>query len=59
MDRNLCRIICLYLLQILADARLDPDLYEARAIVLGKMGEHHQALKIYVYQLKDHAKAEE
>jgi tetratricopeptide (TPR) repeat protein len=38
---------------------LDPDFFEARAIVLSKMGQHKQALQIYVFQLKDYAKAEE
>ena len=38
---------------------VDPDLYEARAIVLGNIGEHRQALDIYVFKLKDPAKAEE
>lgn len=37
----------------------DPDYYEARAIVLSKMGQHKQALAIYVFQLKDYQKAEE
>ena len=37
----------------------DPDLYEARAIVLGRMGEHRQALAIYVFDLQDSEKAEE
>ena len=37
----------------------DPDLYEARAIVLGNLGEHRQALDIYVFKLKDSEKAEE
>ncbi|KAF1938106.1 hypothetical protein EJ02DRAFT_458131 [Clathrospora elynae] len=37
----------------------DPDYYEARAIVLSKMGQHKQALAIYVFQLKDYKKAEE
>jgi tetratricopeptide (TPR) repeat protein len=39
--------------------RDSPSLYEARAIVLGKMGEHRQALKIYVFDLHDPTKAEE
>ena len=42
-----------------ANKRLDPDYYEARAIVLSKMGSHKQALAIYVFQLKDYVKAEE
>ena len=37
----------------------DPDFYEARAIVLSKMGQHKQALSIYVFQLQDYEKAEE
>ncbi|KAF2272930.1 uncharacterized protein EI97DRAFT_452711 [Westerdykella ornata] len=37
----------------------EPDYYEARAIVLSKMGNHKQALQIYVFQLKDYQKAEE
>ncbi|KAH7399112.1 vacuolar sorting protein 39 domain 2-domain-containing protein [Phaeosphaeria sp. MPI-PUGE-AT-0046c] len=37
----------------------DPDYYEARAIVLSKMGQHKQALAIYVFQLQDYQKAEE
>ena len=37
----------------------DPSLFEARAIVLSKMGQHKQALDIYVFQLKDADKAEE
>jgi hypothetical protein len=38
---------------------IDPDFYESRAIVLSKMGQHKQALQIYVFQLKDTQKAEE
>lgn len=37
----------------------DPDFFECRAIVLSKMGQHRQALQIYVFQLKDYQKAEE
>ncbi|KAL1644096.1 Vacuolar morphogenesis protein 6 [Didymella pomorum] len=37
----------------------DPDFFESRAIVLSKMGQHKQALQIYVFQLKDYNKAEE
>ena len=40
-------------------SRDDPNLFEARAIVLSKMGQHKQALDIYVFQLKDADKAEE
>lgn len=38
---------------------VDPNLYEARAIVLSSMGQHKQALDIYVFKLRDPAKAEE
>ena len=37
----------------------DPNLYEARAIVLSNMGQHKQALDIYVFKLQDANKAEE
>ncbi|KAL5116230.1 Vacuolar morphogenesis protein 6 [Pleosporales sp. CAS-2024a] len=37
----------------------DADYYESRAIVLSKMGQHKQALAIYVFQLQDFQKAEE
>lgn len=37
----------------------DPAYFEPRAIVLSKMGQHKQALQIYVFQLKDYKKAEE
>ncbi|KAI9741180.1 MAG: Vacuolar morphogenesis protein 6 [Cirrosporium novae-zelandiae] len=39
--------------------RDDPHFYEARAIVLSKMGQHKQALEIYVFKLEDPEKAEE
>ncbi|KAJ5081301.1 hypothetical protein NUU61_009565 [Penicillium alfredii] len=39
--------------------REDPEFYEARAIVFSKMGQHRQALEIYVFKLEDHEKAEE
>ncbi|KAJ6608678.1 hypothetical protein B0H10DRAFT_516741 [Mycena sp. CBHHK59/15] len=35
------------------------DLYEARAILLGRFGRHDQALELYVYRLQDYLKAEE
>ena len=38
--------------------KIVPELYEARAIVLGNMREHRQALLIYVFKLKDPEKAE-
>ena len=37
----------------------DPNLFEARAILLSNMGQHKQALDIYVFQLQDADKAEE
>jgi Vam6/Vps39-like protein vacuolar protein sorting-associated protein 39 len=39
--------------------RDDPTFYEARALVFSKMGQHKQALEIYVFKLGDAAKAEE
>ncbi|KAF8150879.1 hypothetical protein B0H34DRAFT_155040 [Crassisporium funariophilum] len=35
------------------------DLYEARAVLLGRLGRHDQALETYVYRLQDYLKAEE
>ncbi|KAJ3504846.1 hypothetical protein NLJ89_g7728 [Agrocybe chaxingu] len=35
------------------------DLHEARAILLGRLGRHDQALEAYVYRLQDYLKAEE
>jgi Vam6/Vps39-like protein vacuolar protein sorting-associated protein 39 len=37
----------------------DPTFFESRAIVLRAMGNHKQALAIYVFQIKDYAKAEQ
>ena len=37
----------------------NPTFYESRALVLSAMGNHKQALSIYVFQLQDYAKAEE
>ncbi|KAK4666994.1 Vacuolar morphogenesis protein 6 [Podospora pseudopauciseta] len=37
----------------------DPSFYEAHAVVLSNMGQHRQALVIYVFKMKDYAKAEE
>ena len=34
------------------------DLFEARAILLGKLGRHDSALELYVYRLRDYEKAE-
>ncbi|KAG6916169.1 hypothetical protein DXG01_008142 [Tephrocybe rancida] len=35
------------------------DLFEARAILLGRLGRHDQALELYVYRMHDYIKAEE
>ncbi|KNZ73327.1 Vam6/Vps39-like protein [Termitomyces sp. J132] len=35
------------------------DLFEARAILLGRLGRHGQALELYVYRMHDYLKAEE
>lgn len=35
------------------------DLFEARAILLGRLGRHEHALELYVYRLHDYIKAEE
>lgn len=34
------------------------DLFETRAILLGRLGRHDSALEIYVYRLRDYDKAE-
>jgi hypothetical protein len=39
--------------------KTDPLFYEAQAIVLSNMGQHKQALEIYVFKVKDFGKAEE
>ena len=40
-------------------SRDDPDMFEIRAVILGGMGEHRQALNIYVFSMRDAGKAEE
>ena len=35
------------------------DLFEAKAILLGRLGRHDSALEVYVYRLQDFLKAEE
>lgn len=42
----------MYLLVIL-------DLFEERAILLSRIGQHDQALDIYVYKLRNYVMAEE
>ncbi|RFU25731.1 hypothetical protein B7463_g10601, partial [Scytalidium lignicola] len=39
--------------------RDDPEFYEAQAVVLSNLGQHKQALEIYVFKMKDYEKAEE
>ncbi|KAL3457375.1 hypothetical protein BJX64DRAFT_280632 [Aspergillus heterothallicus] len=39
--------------------RADPEFFEARAILFSKMGQHRQALEIYVFKLENYDKAEE
>ncbi|KAH8811557.1 vacuolar morphogenesis protein-like protein AvaB [Xylogone sp. PMI_703] len=39
--------------------REDSAFYEAQAIVLSNIGQHKQALEIYVFKMKDYEKAEE
>jgi hypothetical protein len=34
------------------------DLFEARAILLGRLGRHDSALELYVYRLHDYDRAE-
>jgi tetratricopeptide (TPR) repeat protein len=48
-----------YTAEKLAFFLLNDDLWEERAIVLSKMGNHQEALAIYVYVLKDNLKAEQ
>ncbi|OTA01860.1 hypothetical protein A9Z42_0021860 [Trichoderma parareesei] len=37
----------------------DPAFFEAQAVVLSNMGQHRQALEIYVFKMKDYFKAED
>jgi hypothetical protein len=37
----------------------DPNFYEAQAVVLSNIGQHKQALEIYVFKVRDYKKAEE
>lgn len=48
-----------YTAEKLAFFLLNDDLWEERAVVLSKMGNHQEALAIYVYVLKDNNKAEQ
>ncbi|OJA19406.1 hypothetical protein AZE42_12726 [Rhizopogon vesiculosus] len=38
---------------------LPENLYEARAVLLGRMGRHDHTLELHVYKLRDYVKAEE
>jgi hypothetical protein len=40
-------------------AEMYEDMFEARAVLLGRLGKHEGALEIYVYRLQDYIKAEE
>lgn len=51
--------LCIYLRTAANWGKLDPNFYEARAITFSKMGQHRQALEIYVFKLEDSEKAEE
>jgi tetratricopeptide (TPR) repeat protein len=44
-----------------SEANIAPDksFYEAQAVVLSNMGQHKQALEIYVFKIRDYEKAEE
>ncbi|KIE01144.1 AvaB protein, partial [Metarhizium majus ARSEF 297] len=37
----------------------DPSFYEAQAVILSNMGQHRKSLEIYVFKMRDYAKAEE
>lgn len=37
----------------------DPELFESRAIVLKQLGQHKQALQVYVFQIQNYEKAED
>ena len=38
---------------------LNVDMFEARAVLLGRLGKHEGALETYVYRLSDFEQAEE
>ncbi|GAA5808870.1 hypothetical protein MFLAVUS_002269 [Mucor flavus] len=50
------RLVIAYLDKIHSDKK---DLFEERAILLSRIGQHDQALDIYVYKLKNYVMAEE
>lgn len=43
----------------ITDPYPDDKFYEAQAVLLSNMGQHKEALEIYVFKLKDYGKAEE
>src|SRR5579862_9865298 len=43
---------------MMARSNLDDEFLQERAVVLSKMGQHKNALEIYVFKLKDFPKAE-
>ena len=47
------------MLHSLSILRFYLDLFEARAILLGRLGRHDAALETYVYRLQNFSKAEE
>ncbi|KAG5644651.1 hypothetical protein DXG03_008033 [Asterophora parasitica] len=48
-----------YSVDLLYGAISSTDLFEARAVLLGRLGRHDQALELYVYRMHDYLKAEE
>lgn len=45
--------------ELVTDMASEPSFYEAQAVVLSNMGQHRQALVIFVSKMRDYAKAEE
>jgi len=55
INRYISRPLC-----VITDiTNVDPLFYEARAIIFSRLGQHKQALEIYVFELKNPVKAEE
>jgi hypothetical protein len=57
-DGEFCSVLSL-LTKASTNTPPDPPFYEAQAVVLSNMGQHRQALMIYVFKMEDYAKAEE
>jgi hypothetical protein len=51
--------LCTFVIVVIRSYRITLDLFEARAILLGRLGRHDQALELYAYRLQDYLKAEE